>query len=294
MSSVGVTTAMVKKKKESFFAIVFKRILKNKVSTVGMIIMLLLILASIFAPLIAPYPPMEMDYANAFATPSWEHPFGCDALGRDMLSRCIYGGRYSLSLGFVAALVGTLLGLFFGTMVGYAGGQVDMITMRVCDVLSSIPGNLIAIIISTTLGTGFVNTIIAMSVGGIPRQIRAVRAMALKEREMEYLEAAKSINCSKMKIMFKHMLPNILAPSIVSTTMGIGFTIMSAAGLSYIGLGVQPPIPEWGAMLSGGKSHILVYPHLLIFPGLCIAITVLAINLFGDGLRDALDPKLKD
>lgn len=284
----------VKRKKESMFLVVFKRILKNRTSMLGLIIFVILILLSVFAPIVAPYSPTEMDYANAFGTPSLQHIFGCDPLGRDMFSRCLYGGRYSLSLGFLSAIIGVFFGLSFGTLIGYAGGEVDMVAMRICDILSSIPGNLMAILISTTLGAGFFNTIMAMTVGGIPRQIRSVRAMCLKEREMEYLEAAKSINCSQAKIMYKHMLPNIISPSIISLTMGIGNTIMGAASLAYIGLGIQPPTPEWGAMLSGGKAYILEYPHLLIFPGLCIAITVLSVNMFGDGLRDALDPKLKD
>jgi peptide/nickel transport system permease protein len=148
--------------------------------------------------------------------------------------------------------------------------------------------------LATVIGTGFPQTIIAMSLGGIPHQIRGVRAMALREREQEYLEAARSINCSKAKIMFRHMLPNIVSPTIVHTTMGIGNQIMNAATLSFIGLGIQPPTPEWGAMLSEGRAFILTNPHLLIFPGLCIALTVLSVNLFGDGLRDAMDPRLKD
>jgi len=165
--------------------------------------------------------------------------------------------------------------------------------MRFCDIWQAIPGQLLAIVISTALGPGFTNTILAMSVGGIPMSIRSTRAMCLKEREMEYLEAARSYNCSNSKIMFKHMLPNIISPTIVGTTMSVGGTIMGAAGLSFIGLGIQPPTPEWGAMLSGARSLALLYPYMMIFPGLMIAITVLAINLFGDGLRDAMDPKLK-
>lgn len=283
-----------KRKKESMFMVVVKRLVKNRISMIGLAILLLLIMASVFAPLIAPYSPTEMDFSKVYCLPCKEHIFGCDKLGRDLFTRCLYGGRYSLSLGFCAALVSMLCGIFFGTIVGYAGGEVDMVVMRICDIVAAIPGNLVAVLISTTLGAGLVNTILAMSVGGIPHQIRGVRAMCLKEREMEYLDAAKSINCSKMKIMFKHMLPNIISPFIVSFTMGIGNTIMGAAGLAYIGLGIQPPDPEWGAMLAGAKGQILEYPFLLFFPGLCIAITVLAINMFGDGLRDALDPKLKD
>lgn len=281
-------------KKQSHFAVIMKRIGKNPTAMLGLVILLLLTLAAVFAPWIAPYEINEMDFSNMFAPPSAAHLFGTDELGRDIFSRCLYGGRYSLSLGFIAAISATLAGLFIGTIVGYYGGQVDNIAMRICDVIGSIPGNLLAILISTTLGAGFTNTIIAMSIGNLAGRVRGVRAMCLKEREAEYLEAAMSINCSKMKIMFKHMMPNILSPSIVGTTMSIGFTIMNAAGLAYIGLGVQPPTPEWGAMLAAGRKHILQHPTMLVFPGACIALTVFAINLFGDGLRDALDPKLKD
>ena len=283
-----------KKRKQSMLLQIIKRILKNPVSCIGLIIMLLLVLAAIFAPVIAPYSYTEMDYDAIYALPSLKHLFGCDKLGRDMFSRCLYGARYSLSLGFIAAMVGFVLGQIFGIMIGYAGGKVDNICMRLCDILQAIPGNLLAILISTTLGSGFGNTILAMTIGGIAGSVRSTRAMCLKEREMEYLQAAKSINCSRATIMYKHMLPNIVQPAIVGTTMSIGSTIMGAAGLSFIGLGIQPPTPEWGAMLSNARADILNYPHLMFFPGLCIAVTVLAINLFGDGLRDAIDPKLKD
>ena len=279
------------KKKKSGFSQIVKRLRKNKTAMFGLVVIVLLILLAIFAPLIAPYNPTYMDYSAINATPSRAHWFGCDNLGRDILSRILYGARYSLSLGLITALIGCFVGLFFGIWIGYTGGKADMIWMRVMDIWSAIPGQLLAIVISTALGAGFVNTIIAMSIGGIPGSIRSSRAMCLKEREMEYLEAAKSINCSKFKIMYVHMLPNIVAPAIVGTTMSIGTTIMVAAGLSFIGLGIQPPSPEWGAMLSAGRSFILQYPHMLIFPGLALAITVLAINLFGDGLRDAIDPK---
>lgn len=220
--------------------------------------------------------------------------FGCDALGRDIFSRCVYGARYSLSLGLAATVFGSAIGLFFGVIVGYIGGRTDNLVMRLMDIVSAIPGMLLAVIISTALGSGFFNTILAMSVGTIPGTIRQTRALCLKERQMEYIEASVSVNCPKLKIMFSHMLPNIISPLIVGMTMGIGFTIMGAAGLSFIGLGIQPPTAEWGAMLSDGRSMILLHPHLMLFPGLMIALTVLSFNLFGDGLRDALDPRLKD
>ena len=278
-----------KKKKQSQLGMIMKRLRKNKVAMTGLVILMIMILMAVFAPLIAPYDPTEMDFSATYATPSLKHLFGCDELGRDILSRLIYGARYSLSLGLISALIGMVLGLFFGTWIGFEGGKVDMFWMRIMDIWSAIPGQLLAIVISTALGAGFVNTIIAMTIGGIPGSIRSSRAMCLKEREMEYLEAAKIINCSKFKIM----LPNIVAPAIVGTTMAVGITIMGAAGLSYIGLGIQPPSPEWGAMLSAGRTYILQYPHMIVFPGIFLAITVLAINLLGDGLRDAIDPKNK-
>ena len=285
---------MVKRKKKSMFSQVLKRLFKNPTATIGLVILILLIAAAALAPVLAPYTATEMDYSAVLKGPSAKHLLGTDDIGRDILSRCLYGAKYSLSLGLIAALTGTIVGLIFGCLIGYIGGRVDDIFMRVCDVWASIPGTLIVIILATLIGTGFVPTIFAMSIGGFPHQIRGVRAMCLKERSEEYLEAAKSINCSKLKIIYRHMLPNIISPSIVGFTMGIGNQIMNAAQLSFIGLGVRPPTPEWGAMLSSGRAYILTAPYVLLYPGLCIAITVLSINLFGDGLRDALDPKLKD
>ena len=287
------TTSVKRRKKQSNFALVWHRLLQDKVAVVGMIIIGLLVVISIFGPLLPGLDPNEMHLADQFQGPSAKHWFGTDDLGRDIFARIIYGGRYSLALGFIGSVFTALVGTVCGTIIGYLGGAVDNFFMRVCDVWQAIPGQLLAIVISTTLGAGFFNTILAMSIGGIPMSIRSTRAMCLKEREMEYLEAAQSYNCSKAKIMFKHMLPNIISPTIVGTTMSMGGTIMGAAGLSYIGLGIPADIPEWGAMISAARSYSLLYPHMMIFPGMMIAIVVLAINLFGDGLRDAMDPKLK-
>ncbi|MCC8099499.1 MAG: ABC transporter permease [Clostridiales bacterium] len=281
-------------KKESAMTGILKRLAKDKAAMFGLILLIVLILACICAPLLTPYEPTKMDSTAVFATPSFAHPLGCDRLGRDMLSRMLYGGRFSLGLGLLVSLIGMVLGIFFGAIFGYYGGKVDNISMRVMDIWQAIPSTLLAILISTALGSGFIQTVIALTVGGIPGSIRGTRAMVLKEREMDYLEAARAMNCSDFKIIFKHMVPNVLSPTIVGTTMHIGSTIMEAASLSYIGLGVQPPTPEWGAILADGKSYILSYPHLLVYPGIAIALTVLAFNLFGDGLRDALDPRLKD
>lgn len=283
-----------KPKRQSQIVQICKRMMKNRVCVVGCIMLAIIFLLVILAPLLAPYDPNYMDTSALNAAPSAKHLFGADNLGRDILSRLLWGGRSSLLLGFICAIFGLLIGVFFGSIVGYAGKSVDMIVMRLCDVMSSIPGMLMAILISTVMGPGFFNTILAMTVGGIPNSIRGSRAMALKEREMEYLEAAKAMNCSKAKIIFKHMVPNIISPSIVGTTMMIGNSITGASSLSFVGLGIQPPDAEWGAMLSGAKNFMLQHPHEVLFPGLAILITVLATNMIGDGLRDALDPKLKN
>ena len=236
--------AATRRKKKSNLSMIWHRLLQDKVAVAGLIIMVLLILMSVFAPLLAPYDPYYMDLGAMKQAPNAAHVFGTDGMGRDILSRILYGGRYSLALGFCGSVFTALIGTFFGTVFGYAGGAVDNIAMRVCDVWQAIPGQLLAIVISTALGPGFGNTILAMSVGGIPMSIRSTRAMCLKEREMEYLEAAESYNCSKMKMMFKHMLPNIISPTIVGTTMSVGGTIMGAAGLSFIGLGIQEGIND--------------------------------------------------
>ena len=294
MSDVAIKNTPVKKKKETMFKQVVMRMVHNPVPMIGCVILALIILSAIFASVIAPYSPDAMDYTALKAGPSAQHLLGCDALGRDILTRILYGGRYSLLLGFICAFTNAIIGVIFGCLVGYAGGTVDNIVMRICDVWMAIPGMLLCILISAALGGGFVNTVIALSVGSIPGSIRSTRSMALKEREMEYLEAAKAMNCRLPKILYKHMMPNIIAPTIVGTTGQIGGNIMQAASLSYIGLGIPSTLCEWGAMCNDGKNYILNYPHMIIWPGVAILITVLATNLIGDGLRDAMDPRLKD
>lgn len=293
MTEVKSAAPAKKAKKESQFGAVVKRLLKNPTAMAGLTILLIIILACTFANFLTPYSPYDIDYSALFATPSAAHPFGCDALGRDLLTRLLYGGRYSISLGLIVALTHAFFGVFFGIQIGYAGGTADMIIMRFIDVIAAIPGQLLTIVLATVMDTGYVSMLIALTVSGLPGGVRGPRAMALKERNMEYLEAAQSINASKFRIMYKHMMPNIIAPTIIGTAMGIGGSIMGIAGLAYIGLGIQAPTPEWGSILSDGRAYILNYPHLIMLPGVVIALFVLAINLFGDGLRDALDPKLK-
>lgn len=266
---------------------------KNKLAIVGLVILVIEIVLAVLAPYIMPYDYTRMDMVNRFATPSVQHLFGTDDMGRDIFSRILYGARYSISIGFLAISLATVIGLFIGSIAGYFGDWVDNLLMRILDVIQAIPGMLMMIVISAILGPGYINTIIAMAIGTIPGMARMLRAQMLKERGNEYVEAAISINCRTPRIIFNHLLPNCLSPIIVQATMGVAQVITLAAGLSFIGLGVQPPIPEWGAMLSASRQFIRQSPHLVIFPGLAIAITVLALNLLGDGLRDALDPKLK-
>lgn len=282
-----------KVRKNTAFRQTLRRLRKNRSAVFGAILFGIIVIICVFAPVFAPYGPNDLDLSNVNASPCLAHPFGTDALGRDCLSRLIYGGRYSLAMGFAGAIVGIAGGTIGGCVVGYFGGATDSVIMRLCDIVLAIPGQLLSIIISCVLGSSVFNTVLALSLGGIPVQIRLLRANVLKERQEEYIEAAQSYNCSPVRVMFKHLMPNTISPLLINFTMGIGGTIMGASGLSFIGLGVQPPTPEWGAMLSAGRNYIRQYPHLIVFPGLVIMITVFAVNLFGDGLRDALDPKMK-
>jgi ABC-type dipeptide/oligopeptide/nickel transport system permease subunit len=292
--STGAGIKPEKIEKTSLLLETLQRMVKSPGAKVGVVLLALIALASICAPLIAPYGPNDMDLKHMYAHPSASHLLGTDGLGRDLLTRLLYGGRYSLSLGFSASLFGAFVGVVIGSIAGYSGGKTETLIMRLMDIWSSIPGMLLCILISASLGAGFFNTVLALAVGDVPFGVRLIRGQILKERTKEYLEAAEAINCSKFSIMFRHLLPNVVSPILVNVTMGVGMMITMAAALSYIGLGVQPPTPEWGALLADGRFHILNYPHLIMFPGLVIAITVLAINLMGDGLRDALDPKLRD
>lgn len=281
-------------KKKNLLFLTLARLKQDKLAVVGMIIFLIIVLAAILAPVIAPYSYKEQDLQNMRALPSLEHIFGTDSLGRDIFSRVLYGAKYSLSIGVISVSVAMLFGCVVGSICGYYGGVVDMVIMRLMDLMQSIPDMLLAIAISAMLGPGFTNCILALSISRIPVFIRLMRASLLNLREMEYIDAEIAINASAPRIMFRHLLPNGISPMIVQATMAIAGSILVAASLSFIGLGVQPPLPEWGAMLSEGREYIRSSPHIVIFPGLMIMITVLSINLFGDGLRDALDPRLKD
>lgn len=280
-------------KKQNQFAVIMKRLLKDKLTVVGLIIVGCYILIAIFAPLLTPYEMTDLNLAEKNMAPSLTHLCGTDEFGRDILTRLFFGTRYSLAVGLGSVALGLVFGIVLGCLAGYFGGWVEEIIMRICDIMQAIPSILLAVVISVVLGTGVVNTIIALGVGRIPLNCRMIRAQFLGLRDMEYIEAAQATNCPIPKQMFIHMLPNAISPLIVTTTMGIGGMIMMSASLSFINLGVRPPLPEWGAMIDAASENLRNYPYQIIAPGVFMAIFVLAINLFGDGLRDALDPKLK-
>lgn len=283
-----------RKKKETMFRITMRRLIKNKMAVLGMIVLAIAVLIAIFGPLIAPYDYAEPDIVNAYAGPSLAHPFGTDDLGRDIFSRMIIGTRASLSIGLISVAFAAVVGITLGAVSGYFGGLTDQIIMRAMDILQALPSLILAIAVCAALGAGLNNCILAISISTIPGFVRMARATVLNIREMEYLEAATAINCSTVRIIIRHILPNAMAPLIVQMTMGVATNILAASSLSFIGLGVQPPDPEWGAMLSAGRNYIRNYPHMVLFPGIVIMLVVLALNMLGDGLRDALDPKLKD
>ena len=290
----GAPEAGVREKKETQFKMILRRLAKNKLAMTGGVIFLLLCLVSALAPLIAPYDWSAIDPMNKLAKPSAEHLFGTDQYGRDIFSRVIYGGRYSLTLGVASTLTSTLLGIVIGSIAGYFGGLTDRIIMRVIDIVQCIPGMLLTICISVALGSGVVNTVIAMSFGGIWGTARMLRGQILQVRTSEYVEAAKATNNSSFRTIVKYVLPNSIQQTVISACMGIGGAISGISGLSFLGLGVQPPLPEWGAMLSDGRNFLRYNPNMLWAPCIMIALTILSISFFGDGLRDAMDPRMKE
>ena len=282
------------KKKRSQWATVWRSLRKNKMAMAGLITLVLLILIAIFADVIAPFSYHEQELLNRLQPPGGAHIFGTDQLGRDIFSRLVFGARVSLQVGIIAVGIAALLGGILGSIAGYYGNKLDNGIMRIMDILLAIPGILLAISISASLGPGLRNLMIAIGIGSIPGYARIVRASILTVRDQEFVEAAKAVGTSDLRIILKHIIPNAMAPIIVQATLGVAGAILSAAALSFIGLGLQPPSPEWGAMLAEGRAVLRDSPHVTTFPGLAIMITIFALNLLGDGLRDALDPRLKD
>jgi peptide/nickel transport system permease protein len=269
------------------------RLLRNPVAMAGGAVVILLVLVAIAAPYLAPYDPIQQDLANSLARPSMRHLAGTDIQGRDIFSRIIYGTRISLRIGFLGMLLGCAAGVILGLVAGYYGGWADTIIMRLMDVQLAFPGLLVAICIIAIIGPGLENVILAVGIFSVPLFARVTRGQVLSLKEQEFIVAARMLGAQDGRIMLSHLLPNAVAPLLVLCTLRIATAILTAASLSFLGLGAQPPIPEWGAMLSDGRAYLAVAPHVATTPGLAILITVLSFNLLGDGLRDALDPRLK-
>ena len=280
--------------KRSQIGELWHRMKRNRGAVAGLVIVILLLLILLYSLIFIDRADVTaMDAYNRSARSSWQHPFGTDDRGRDLFIRVIYGTRYSLMIGIVSVGVTLIIGLVFGAVAGYFGGAVDEIIMRISDVLASIPAILMGMVIVVVLGQGLRNLIIAITVTGIPSFIRITRASILTVKNDEFVESARAIGMSNSGIIFTEVVPNCLSPIIVTVTTRIGIAILESAVLSYLGFGIPIPEPEWGALISAGRNVIRTAPHLSYFPGIFIMITVLAFNILGDGLRDALDPKLK-
>lgn len=284
-----------KYKKQSQGKEIWRRMRKNRAAMIGLVIFTIIVLVAIFADVIVPY---EYGITNVaqerLQPPSGKHLFGTDGYGRDIFARVVHGSRVSLMIGLSTSVFSLVFGGLLGAAAGYYGGRVDDIIMRSCDIVMSIPGILLALAIIAALGASTVNLLIAITISSIPGSVRLVRSTILTVVEQDFIEAAHSYGAKDMRIILKYILPNAIGPIIVNTTMNIASMILSAAGLSFIGMGIQPPQPEWGAMLSEARQYMTTSAYMLYFPGIAIVLTALSLNLIGDGLRDALDPKLKD
>ncbi len=269
----------------------FRRLKQSKQAIVGLVIIGLLILIAIFAPWLAPQSPTQQNLMDQFIPPSSAHWFGTDEFGRDILSRIVHGARISLQVGMIAVGIAIVVGTAIGLLAGYYGGWFDMVSQRLIDVMLAFPGLLLALAIIAVLGTGIQNVMIAVGIGSIPSYARLVRAQVMSAKELDYVEAARSMGARDHRLLIKHIFPNVISSLIVLSSLGIAGAILSAAALSFIGLGAQPPMPEWGAMLSQGRDFLRDQWWITTFPGIFIAITVLGFNLVGDGLRDAFDPQ---
>lgn len=274
---------------------VMDRLKKQPVAVVGFYIFLAIVILALIAPWIVDYENdvIGQNAAERLMAPSWEHPCGTDEMGRDLLARLIYGAKFSLRVGILATVISAIIGIPAGAIAGYFGGTVDNIIMRIADIIGGIPSMLLAMCIVAALGTGDTNLIIAIGFASVNVYVRVTRAAVLSVSSSEYVEAARAVGESEPEIIIKHILPNCLSPIIVQTTLRVATSIIRASSLSFIGLGIAPPSPEWGAMLSAGRQYLRGHAYLTIFPGLAIMLTVMSLNLLGDGLRDAMDPKQK-
>ncbi len=271
----------------------WKRLRRDRAAVVGLGIIGALLLIGIFAPLIAPYDYQTQNYTALLQPPSLEHLFGTDNMGRDIFSRCIYGARYSLPIGILCVVIGLLVGGALGVAAAYFGGKTDNVIMRFIDIIQAIPPTLICIALVAILGNGIIQLVIAIAAGSIQGMTKSCRAAIFMVKSNDYVESSKSIGVSNFMIMVRHLVPNAVGIIVINAANAVSGSILTVSTLSYIGIGLTSPTPEWGAILSEGKTYIAAAPHAVLFPGLVIAITVLAFNLFGNGLRDALDPRLK-
>jgi len=283
-------------KKRSQLKAIWFRFRKNKLAMVGLVVFSLMILAAICAPLLASYDQdaLMQDLNNRLQSPNRQHIFGTDQYGRDLFARIIFGARISLFVGMVTVLFSGVFGSIIGAVAGFYGGKIDNLLMRLMDVFLAIPQTLMAIAIVAALGGGMVNLLLALCISSIPRFSRVVRSAILSVKGQEYIEAARACATKDARIIAKHILPNAIGPIIVQSTLNMATTVLTIASLSFIGLGIRPPTPEWGSMLSEAKEQMRYYPYLIIIPGTAIVLSVMGLNLIGDGLRDALDPRLKN
>jgi peptide/nickel transport system permease protein len=269
------------------------RLMRNKAAVLGAILVILLVAAAVLAPTVAPYDPIQQSFIKQLLAPSPEHLLGTDEFGRDIFSRVLHGSRWALFVGLLADTIALVLGVALGVVSGFYGGRVDALISWLTDVMMAFPYLLLAMIVVAVLGPGITNAMIAVGIVYVPRYIRVVRSTVLSLKEKEFVEAARSIGLSSTRIMFRHILPNCIAPIIVVATLAIGWAIVETAGLSFLGLGAQPPTPEWGAMLASGRNYMLSAWWIATFPGLAILLVVIGFNLLGDGLRDVLDPYMR-
>ena len=279
---------------ESFIAQTLHYLMKNKLAVLGGILVLFVFILSIFAPLVAPYDPSTIDIKNILVGPNLTHPLGTDDLGRDVLSRMLWGGRISLEVGFVAVGIATIIGIILGSVAGYYSGWIDSMIMRSVDIMLSIPTIFLVLAVIAILEPSIINIMIVIGLTSWMEPARLIRAEFISLKEREFVIAARAIGANDSRIIIKHVLPNGISPILVSATMGVGGAILIESALSFLGLGVQPPTPSWGSLLSSGKDNIEIAWWLSAFPGLAILVTVLGYNLLGEGIRDALDPRQRE
>ena len=293
--SVG-TSAKPKYKKRSQIAMIWRRFVKNRMAMIGLILFAIMLIIAVVSPLFINYETdvIQQTISERFMSPSAEHLFGTDQFGRDIFSRVLWGARISMSVGVAVVIISLIIGSILGAVAGFFGGIADNIIMRFMDILLAIPGTMLAITIVAALGGGIQNLLLALSIEQIPKMTRIVRSSVLTLKTQDYIEAARACGTTNPRIIYRHIIPNAIGPILVQASLTVARTIISVASMSFIGLGINPPEPEWGAMLSEAKNQLMNYPYLVVAPGVAIILTVTSLTLVGDGLRDALDPKMKN